>query len=292
MMRVMTVKNLTIPILVAMSVVACGRNKVRTYTEEIQTPPQMQGAGTPAMLADLPEDHPMRAAPLTVEPVPENLPPNHPTRTMRPDDTPMMAQLPEDHPMRAAPLTVDPVPENLPPNHPTLGTQPGQAVTERDAASAANMMRGREAEVPPPPAADDLAWVVPDGWRQQPGTGMRLAAFTIDGDNSGALTTLIVLGGAAGNVDANIQRWRQQMDLPPNPPSPPEHVEANLEFVFVDLVEESLAAGKDVTTVGAIFDLDGRTAFLKFVGPTEVLSRQRLPFVLLASSLRLVEDGQ
>ncbi|MCC5849432.1 MAG: hypothetical protein JJU29_15225 [Verrucomicrobia bacterium] len=211
---------------------------------------------------------------------------------------PMGVELPSDHPLRsmeAPPLTVEPVPENLPPNHPTLTMQAppvGSGGTATPPATGPGAMLGRESEVPPPPAADDLTWDVPEGWRQQAPSGIRLAEFTIVGDDSGALTTLIVFGGPAGSVEANIRRWRGELGLPQEPPSPPVRIGGKMPFVFVDLVDEATEAGRDQATVGAIFDLGDRTAFLKFFGPIEVLRVQRLPFLKLAGSLQLVEDGQ
>ncbi|MCC5846324.1 MAG: hypothetical protein JJU05_18910 [Verrucomicrobia bacterium] len=282
----MSVKNLTI-FSILLFVAACGRQpRVRVYLEEIQVPAQtpQQVAGGPsrqALPAELPPDHPLR----TRENVTADLPPDHPLRTMT-----------------APPLTVDPVPENLPPGHPTFDMAGAPALTDPNpprrpvpapssaAPSSAAPMMGRESEVPPPPSASDLAWEVPDGWRQQAGAGMRLASFSIEGDTSGALTTLIVLGAGAGGVDANITRWRGERGLPPDAPNEPMRVGGQIEFVFVDMVNESIEAGHDLTTVGAIFDLGNRTAFLKFVGPPDVVARQRIPFLQLAGSLRRVEE--
>ena len=293
----MSVKNLTIPFLL-LFVAACGRQpRVRTYLEEIQVPtqsvPQVAGTGPMADLpSNLPPDHPLRNLQQ------EDLPPNHPLRTGEEAGT---AGLPPDHPLRtmqAPPLTVDPIPENLPEGHPTFDMANAPVLTDPNpprapvpaAPSAAAPMMGRESEVPPPPSASDLAWEVPDGWRQQAGAGMRLASFTVEGDDSGALTTLIVLGAGAGGVEANIRRWRGERGLPPEAPSEPMRVAGQIEFVFVDMVNESIQAGDTLTTVGAIFDLGNRTAFLKFVGPPEVVARQRIPFLQLAGSLRRVEE--
>jgi len=250
----MSVKKLTLPCLFLLLTTGCGRSpQVRQYVEVTQAPPT--------------------SAPET----PENPPESEALTGV----------------MRAAPLTVEPIPENLPPNHPTLsmGQVPG-AETASAPPSQATRMLGREDEVPPPPSASDLAWDVPEGWRQQPGGGMRLAAFGIDSDETGAITTLVVLGAAAGGVDANIQRWRGELELPPEPPAPSTRVAGQMTFVFVDLVPEASAAGRDSATVGAIFDLGDRTAFLKFMGRPEVLNQHKLGFLRLAGSLRRVETAE
>lgn len=256
----------------------------------MQTAPQ--GAGR---MADLPPDHPLRGG----EGLAAQLPADHPLRTgegMSADERP------EDHPtrtMRAPPLTVDPIPENLPEGHTTFDMAQAPVLTDPNPPrrsvpppAAAVPMAGRESEVPPPPAAGDLSWDVPEGWRQQAGAGMRLASFTLEGDETGALTTLIVLGAGAGGVEANIRRWRAERSLPPDAPTEPIRVGGNMDFVFVDMVNESIQAGDDLTTVGAIFDLGNRTAFLKFVGAPGVVGPQRIPFLQLAGSIRLAGEGE
>lgn len=294
----MSVKNLTIS-LVFLLMAACGRQpEVRVYLEEIlvptQTPPRMAGPemaqgmpqGMPPQMpqglpggemgAELPPDHPlraMRAPPLTVEPIPENLPAGHPTFEM----AEALAQ---------APVLTDPNPPG--PQMP-VETSAVPRMPPMMQGGAAAPMAGRESEVPPPPAAQDLTWEVPEGWRQVPGTGMRLASFVIEGDETGAMTTLIVLGSAAGGLEANVARWRRERSLPPEAPNAPMQVGGAMNFFFVDMVNESMEAGAELTTVGAIFDLGDRTAFLKFVGAPELVARQRIPFLQLAGSLRQVE---
>lgn len=287
----MSVKNLTLMLFSGIVLLGCRREpQVRQYMEITQAPRRPQVAGNAQALPPdhplqdaLPEGHPLRegsqvtetAAILPAGPLPED----HPLR---------QAGLPPDHPLRAAPLTVDPIPENLPPGHPTLADA-SPAVPE--APVQANRMVGREAEVPPPPAARDLAWVVPEGWRQRPGSGLRLATFEIAEDTSGAITTLVVLGAAAGGVEANISRWRAELGLPPDSPEPPLHIEGNLDFVLVNLILEAAQAGSETATLGAIFDLGDRTAFLKFMGRPEVLHENRLNFLSLAGSLRRTESA-
>lgn len=108
---------------------------------------------------------------------------------------------------------------------------------------------------------------------------------------SGALATLIVLGPQAGTLDANLRRWRGLVNLPPEPTAQPPRIQgSNMTFTFVDMVEESLAAGNETSTLVAIYDLGNRNAFLRFTGPTDLLNQQRLRFLTLADSVRQVEE--
>ena len=162
-------------------------------------------------------------------------------------------------------------PAGLPSGHPPLPAGPGN-------------MAGRENEVPPPPVASDLAWTKPAGWTEMPGSGMRLAAFTVDGQAE-TLCTLIVLGGMAGSTEANVVRWREQLGLPATASTPLAKLEGALPFLLVDVQAEAVAAGKPVSLLGAIYEQADRTIFLKFTAPTALMDSQREAFLSLARSL-------
>ncbi|MDP3542667.1 MAG: hypothetical protein Q8T11_09410 [Elusimicrobiota bacterium] len=59
-----------------------------------------------------------------------------------------------------------------------------------------------------------LRWSMPKGWKEVPGTGMRLATFVPPG---GLKTegTVVSLPGDSGSELANANRWRGQIGLPP-----------------------------------------------------------------------------
>ena len=70
--------------------------------------------------------------------------------------------------------------------------------------------------------ADEAAapeWKLPAGWSQQPGSGMRHATIVIDAPGSPLELSVTPLRAAAGDfndyVVQNIERWRQQLGLPP-----------------------------------------------------------------------------
>jgi hypothetical protein len=238
----MFVKILTISIFSAVFLTACGRRvKVREYVEEVQMPERPASA---------PSDNPMRAAPLTVEAVPENMPPDHP---------PITGELPQ--------LASPPVP-----------AMPSTA-------AGPNSMLGREGEVPPPPSATDIVWELPEGWTDRAGSGMRIAEFLPDPTVTDGVITLIALGPAAGGLDANVSRWRAQVGLPPQGESELLEIEGKRRFTFVTLARESRDAGLPLTTAAAIYSLDDRTLFLKFTGPTAFVTEHKIDFLELAGTL-------
>ncbi|MFI5387215.1 MAG: hypothetical protein ACHQ50_13980, partial [Fimbriimonadales bacterium] len=62
-------------------------------------------------------------------------------------------------------------------------------------------------------------WKLPDGWRQQPGSGMRHATIEINTPKQPLELAVTPLKTGAGEFDdyvlANVDRWRQQLGLPP-----------------------------------------------------------------------------
>lgn len=256
----MAVKNLTISILLLFLLNGCGRQpEIRTYTEVVQLP-ETATQPPPSQLEQIPDLAEMlRAAPLDVEPIPENLPPDHPTVT---------GQIP----VRKIEMHDSDVAQNR--------MAPSGTVSP-------NSMVGRESEVPPPPEAGDLAWELPPGWTARAGSGLRVAEFIPNDVPAGTVVTLIALGGPGGNVEANIARWRGQVGLSPGGDSNVQTIEGELPFTFMTLVEESANASLPTTTIAAIYKLEDRSVFLKFMGPTEVVAAHKLDFLQLAGSMRV-----
>src|SRR5690606_2112468 len=60
-------------------------------------------------------------------------------------------------------------------------------------------------------------WQAPDTWNKAPDRPMRLVTYTPGPENQNEVYTA-ELGGPAGGVDMNINRWRQQMGQPPLSP--------------------------------------------------------------------------
>jgi hypothetical protein len=72
----------------------------------------------------------------------------------------------------------------------------------------------------PAPAQGDMAaqpqltWTLPDGWKEVPASGMRVASFAVSGkDGQTADVSVIPLPGGEPELDL-VNMWRQQMHLP------------------------------------------------------------------------------
>ena len=249
----MPVKYFTIPAFLLL-LSACGREvEVHSYTEINQLPPPTRGEADPAIPSEL----------------------------------------------RAGPLGVAPVAENLPSDHPALpGAGLGGAMPPSGGAGSGGpgrmpgSMRGREGEVPTPPSSPDVAWEVPDGWQALPASGMRLASFRPENAGDRGIASLIMMGPGAGGLAANVERWRGQVDLPEEHVHDHIPVEGALPYTLVNLVTESAALDLPSSTIAAVYELPNRTMFLKFTGETDFLVEHKSGFLRLAHSMTIEGESR
>ncbi|MEI6613266.1 MAG: hypothetical protein WCL37_00040 [Chrysiogenales bacterium] len=75
---------------------------------------------------------------------------------------------------------------------------------------------GATAALPAQAAPQETAWhwAMPSKWRKEGSSGLRLATFFIVDPEGTGQCTLIPLTGDGGGVQANVQRWLDQLHLP------------------------------------------------------------------------------
>ncbi|HMB70028.1 MAG TPA: hypothetical protein VKU85_11985, partial [bacterium] len=160
-----------------------------------------------------------------------------------------------------------------------------------------------EGPAPAPAEAPDLAatdggtpllsWTLPDGWEEVPSSSsMRLATFRVgEGDNASEVA-ITRFPGQVGGLLANVNRWRDQLDLAP----------------VADLSEQDQTAVSVAGSPGMLLDLAGAGAsgdderilvvlvprgdftwFLKMTGTYERLERERGGFESFVQSVTLPE---
>ena len=61
--------------------------------------------------------------------------------------------------------------------------------------------------------SQDLQWTTPSHWLTQPTSSMRIGSFIVPFSDGQADLSIIKLGGDAGGMVANVNRWRGQLDL-------------------------------------------------------------------------------
>lgn len=132
-----------------------------------------------------------------------------------------------------------------------------------------------------------MTWTAPEGWVSAGNSSMRLASFQVPAGGEGSECYVMVLGGQAGGVVNNVNRWRGQIGLP----------------VLSDA--EILASGKKLTgrlgpfqvfrlenpaaperaLLAAILPLQGETAFVKLNAPIDKLDAVEDAFSQFSASL-------
>ena len=109
-----------------------------------------------------------------------------------------------------------------------------------------------------------LKWETPESWEQFDGHRMRMASFYVPHSTGKGELSITEFSGMSGGIQANINRWRGQISLPP------ESIESILKasssfnsnlgnFLFFELVNEKSNQG----ILASIFELTNRTVFVK-----------------------------
>jgi hypothetical protein len=151
-------------------------------------------------------------------------------------------------------------------------------------------------DLPPPPTTSErLEWTAPSNWEQKAPTPMRYGSFTISGKNGEqADLSVITLAGEAGGSLANINRWRDQLGLPPVSEAQfsKEHIQLKIldaNVVLVDFASaQPLADKKNRTRIlAAILPRGSSTWFFKMTGDDALVESQKSSFTQFLKSLRV-----
>ena len=164
--------------------------------------------------------------------------------------------------------------------------------------------RGPVGEMPPSSQAateGSIDFDLPQSWQSQPpSSNMRLTQAVIPGPGGpGELAVFYFGPGGGGAVDANIQRWIEQMESPEQPK--PEIFEANGYRVTLIDVRGTLKPsmmGSGPTTpqpnsrlLGAVVEGPGGPWFFKATGPDTTLTPERDAFIAMLKSVRAKSEA-
>lgn len=139
---------------------------------------------------------------------------------------------------------------------------------------------------------------IPGNWQQQPpASSMRLAQATIPGSGGpGDLAVFFFGPGGGGGVEANIQRWIDQMDPTPGSNPQPETFDANgFRITWIDvsgtLLPSNMGTGPateqpNSRLFGAVVEGPGGPWFFKATGPEATLAAERDNFLQMLRSVR------
>jgi len=172
----------------------------------------------------------------------------------------------------------------LPEGHPPMG-----------GASGMPPMAGTPGMAMPPgmtmPPADtsnnDLAWTIPDAWKAKPASSMRLASYSVPGGAAGADAdfSIVRLGGEAGGVVGNINRWRGQVQLDPESDAEVEKAIKNVPTKLGTDAKVVQLDGKESGILAAMISYEGSTVFVKLMGAPQVLTANREAFEQVVASI-------
>jgi len=141
-----------------------------------------------------------------------------------------------------------------------------------------------------------IAWDTPTGWQALPGEGMRLVTFNSEGKDP-VSCTIVSLGGMAGGLDENINRWAKQIHIDLNEKKSQGltltaqtiELSGGMALSLIDFTQ--LQAQDEASTdsmIAAILNLeDISTIFIKMTGAKEAVIANREKFLSLCHSLRL-----
>lgn len=142
------------------------------------------------------------------------------------------------------------------------------------------------------PAAQGLQWDTPAGWEQAPAKPMRLVTYTARGGTCECRA--FVLSGVAGGVDANINRWREQMN---RPPLSTEELAAlarwpvlGREAVYVEIQGDYTGMTGETQPgqlfLGVVAPYKDSTLFVIMVGPEAEMAQEKDNFAAFCKSMR------
>jgi hypothetical protein len=143
-------------------------------------------------------------------------------------------------------------------------------------------------EMPASGRPSGLRWTAPAGWREIPGSGMRVASFALPKTAGKAEVTVVALPGDVGGELANVNRWRGQLALPPialaDLPPARAIVKTRLGSLFV--YDFTGAGEKRTRLVAGMIQVSGTMWFFKLMGDEKAVAAAKPSFLKLLEGLK------
>jgi hypothetical protein len=126
-----------------------------------------------------------------------------------------------------------------------------------------------------------IKWDIPADWSPGPTSAMRYASFAVPSDNVDI--SVVTFPGDGGDDLGNINRWRQQLGLPPANASTSNVVPLKTNETTFSTID---IAGANKRTVAAWTRKDGHAWFFKLTGPSNGVEKEKPNFVKFVQSVR------
>lgn len=137
--------------------------------------------------------------------------------------------------------------------------------------------------------SSDLKWVLPKGWSETAGTGMRKATFRAGTAADAAEVSVVSLAGMAGGELSNVNRWRGQIGLDPIDDAEFKKTSTKIvspagTAIVIDF--SSKESGARSRVIAAMLGVGAQTWFLKMTGSEEVVGKAKADFLTLLKGLK------
>jgi hypothetical protein len=164
--------------------------------------------------------------------------------------------------------------------------EPGQQAAIPANAPSPSMPGGMVSAMPTHDAsAPQLKWTKPETWSEVQPSAMRYASFNAGANQNKVDVSIVTFQGEGGTDTDNVNRWRQQIGLPPMTPAA---VATQIEPLKSDDAIFSLVdiAGANARTLAAWTRRDGHVWFFKATGLNTAVEKEKTNFVKFVQSVR------
>jgi len=133
--------------------------------------------------------------------------------------------------------------------------------------------------------ASKIKWTKPETWTDVPPSAMRYASFAAGTNENKVDVSIVTFSGEGGGDADNVNRWRQQIGLPPMTPA---DVATQIKPLKSDGAAFSIVdmAGPNARTLAAWTRREGKVWFFKASGPCGAVEKEKSNFVNFVRSVR------
>jgi hypothetical protein len=142
-------------------------------------------------------------------------------------------------------------------------------------------------------------WTAPPAWVEQPPSGMRVASFLVTARRgTQADVSVVALAGEAGGALANINRWREQLELEPVSEQDLPRLSTTMsaggqKMLLVDFTSRRplIQDMHKQRTVAAVAERGETTWFFKMMGEESAVKEARPDFLRFLRSVRFDDQA-